>query len=155
MTEKHTCPRRIEQPGPWALDQNVDTWRTDRWTRWNELQSAIGRLAFRLGMRRTRFGISPLAGGGDTWPWSDHWQPPRSCSFCGGAHPDDAITLARAGWKLEATGKMYKFYLNPPGCRASYPDPAPPVKLYAQHFTPEQFKVLIRKTGGSDASPDR
>ena len=40
----------------------------------------------------------------------------RTCSYCGGVHDDDLITLMDAGWTVEkATGKSYKLYVHPPG----------------------------------------
>jgi len=90
---------------------------------------------------------------GATWPAG--FPQPRVCSFCGGVHPDDAITLVAAGWESESTGKNYKRYLEPPGYHAwlstafksvGVPrelepmpvSPLPPVKLYVWHFNDEQ-----------------
>lgn len=53
--------------------------------------------------------------GGTKWDWP--WQP-RTCSYCGSAHPDDVLQLLLEGWEHEkASGKNYKGYLNPPGAR--------------------------------------
>jgi hypothetical protein len=75
--------------------------------------------------------------GGTYWLW--HWAP-RTCTFCGGVHPNDAVRLIREGWHVDATDKKYKRYLEPPGGvmnRFGYNPPwhaVPPVKLYTNHF---------------------
>lgn len=33
MSVIHTCPRRIEDRGPWECEHNLDRWETDRWQR--------------------------------------------------------------------------------------------------------------------------
>jgi hypothetical protein len=105
--------------------------------------------------------------GGNRWEWK--WQP-RTCSYDGGVHPEDAIRLLREGWVLEGTTKGYKSYMHPPPSsyktfEEAYPhvyahqlckehqaghkgeripvypwSPVPPVKLYVQHFTEEQIR---------------
>lgn len=95
------------------------------------------------------------------WPWS-----PRTCNYCGGAHPDDVLRLMREGWEVEGTTKVYKRYLNPPGIAARYAEyyagkpvtpggwsPVPPVKIYVEHFTPAQvneFNALLRSRRPDD-----
>lgn len=73
------------------------------------------------------------------------FQPPRTCSYCGGVHPQDALDLMQKGWRIEATDKSYKRYMHPPhGTREA----SPPVKLYVMHLTPEQidrFNSLLSK----------
>jgi hypothetical protein len=83
--------------------------------------------------------------GGTYWP--SGFDKPRTCSYCGGIHPADALTLFAAGWEVEGTDKGYKRYLHPPGCgdglrplRAGgrtghVASPVPPVKLYLWHFS--------------------
>jgi hypothetical protein len=109
----------------------------------------------------------------DRWrdnPWPEQLgEPPRLCSFCGGAHPDDIIALLERGFEHErAAYKTYKGYIHEPGygdymrallaamqedpesahvkAGSAAPDrvgiPGPPVKLYIQHFTDEQRKRL-------------
>lgn len=92
-----------------------------------------------------------------TWKW--YWHP-RTCSFCGSVHPEDAIRLIEEGWEVDVA-KQYKFYLNPPGYqesvrqqlamknpfdKSSYPkgrwSPVPPVKAYLWHFTKEQMETI-------------
>lgn len=76
--------------------------------------------------------------------WSSAQKPPRTCSYCGSIHPEDAITFVAAGWTVEHTTKLYKRYLHPPD---PYRDPLPMVKLYLQHFTleqREQFNEVLR-----------
>lgn len=98
----------------------------------------------------------------DVWNWS--WSP-RTCSFCGGAHPEDVFKLIEEGWELDKTDKCYKAYLEPPGYAQAHAatlrairaskggdldtsripsvwSPVPPVKVYTQHFTKEQVDRL-------------
>lgn len=107
----------------------------------------------------------------DVWKWP--WQP-RVCSWCGSAHPEDAIKLLQEKWEVEGTGKAYKRYIHPPGyhefianlnarCRelaergvdpmkALKEDrviwhPTPPVKLYGWHLdeqTMNRFNELVK-----------
>lgn len=89
---------------------------------------------------------------------------PRTCSYCGSVHPEDALKLMSQGWEVEsATGKSYKRYLHPPGHGMylmrifgvpnvrepkDYREPTPPVKLYVMHMTPEQidrFNSILAK----------
>lgn len=98
--------------------------------------------------------------GTDYFP--DGTKPPRTCSYCGGVNPDDAIAMIRQGWEIEATTKSYKRYLHPKGyaeyirnlisgipglpeadqCRS----PVPPVKMYLHHFSDEQIMEINRAT---------
>lgn len=94
----------------------------------------------------------------DLWLWPG--DVPRTCSYCGGIHPEDAIRLVTEGWEVEATGKSYKRYLNPPGTAAKRVavlanlragisqmevtadqvwGPTPPAKLYTDHLNDEQI----------------
>jgi len=96
---------------------------------------------------------------GERWPEGS--KPPRTCSYCGGVHPDDAIGLVEAGWEVEKTGKIYKRYLHPPGYgrhvkklmallredmlegdsqEPEFVGPSLPVKLYVMHFDQEQVE---------------
>lgn len=119
-----------EEYGPCPRRREGGPWRLDDRDRWVE----------------TRW-----KGEGD---WRLEWFP-RSCSFCGSIHPDDAFRLLEEGWEVGATRKPYKVYLEPPGTgEASRVEleairekgvegladiwrPVPPVKLYAQHLTAE------------------
>ena len=143
--EKQTCSARMSQPGPWEYKNSLDHWQT---TRWCWLARVIDHLKYREG--------------GTSWPW--HWKP-RTCSFCGGVHPEDAIKLVRDGWEVEGTTKAYKRYLQPPGYRQwckelsttigigpfplpPHPPPVPPVKVYTYHFSEaqrEQFNFEARR----------
>lgn len=98
----------------------------------------------------------------DRWPEGEPM--PRTCSYCGGGHPDDLLALLARGWALDASTKSYKAYLEPPGGEArrvalrcairghgefphpmpktDHPSPVPPVKLYADHFTKGQLDRL-------------
>ncbi len=87
-------------------------------------------------------------------PWPGPGPAPRTCSFCGGVHPDDVLTLLRDhAWESHGTDKSYKKYLEPPGTRAAHQalmrtgqraadaprSPTPPAKVYLQHWTDEQM----------------
>ncbi len=91
----------------------------------------------RFGWRRDRQGrirpaTSPYSGGTCwRWPWA-----PRTCSFCGSAHPGDVRQLLAEGWTVEHTGKGYKAYLRPPRDLFS---PVPPVKIYSWHVSREDL----------------
>ena len=86
--------------------------------------------------------------------WPEGWaagqrilyDKPRTCSYCGGAHPDDVIALMERGWWVEATDKNYKRYLHAP---SGLPEPSPPVKIYVQHFSEAQVdrfnKIILAK----------
>lgn len=70
---------------------------------------------------------------GDGAQWPEAVNRPRTCSCCGGVHPDDVIDLLIDGWSLSITDKHYKMYLEPTDGNVS-----PPAKVYLQHFTREQ-----------------
>lgn len=140
------CPRSFES----SLRQNKwDIWRTGTWgsvlSRWIENWYHNGWLgdwlrANDLRLRRAghgrfanRWWPSPYKGG---TVWQIDWQP-RTCSYCGGVHPDDAIRLHEEGWIVESTTKNYKFYLKPPGAGWA---PVPPVKVYLAHFDSPAIK---------------
>lgn len=95
------------------------------------------------------------------WGWS--WKP-RTCSFCGGIHPIDALRLVIEKWEITGSDKTYKYYLHPPGTAVSIKklrsnlrmnkkrpfrgvpsiiSPTPPVKVYLQHFTDKQIAKLL------------
>jgi hypothetical protein len=76
-----------------------------------------------------------------TWPVGT--KPPRTCSFCGGAHPDDAIDLLKAGFRLQRTDKAFKYYIND----AADHSMAPPVKLYGNHVSPEHARRINAALG--------
>ena len=104
----------------------------------------------------------PKPGTGTSHLPSPTWQGcPRTCSFCGGVHPEDALALLTAGWEGETTGKDYKRYLHPPGflrhmdtvleamraqCSGlpAFLDPIPPVKLYVYHLDQPQILAFNR-----------
>lgn len=74
----------------------------------------------------------------DKWPDSETPKP-RTCNYCGGAHPEDVLILIKDhGWRVEPTTKNYKFYLNP----GNGEGPVPPVKGYIQHWTAEELELL-------------
>jgi hypothetical protein len=151
-TEIQTCPDRNAMPGPWKIGNGLDKWRTDRWSRnilvirfWHWVDHIFDLLK---NGKQTHF----IGKHNNEWLWK--WGPPRTCSFCGGIHPEDAIRLIQDGWEIEATGKTYKRYLEPPGYHQHMADlrqtiatsdkvpefwsPVPPVKLYVSHFNDDQ-----------------
>lgn len=65
-------------------------------------------------------------------PEADHWGSDKTCSFCGGLHPDEALRLLREGAEITPTDKNYKFYIN--GTR----------KGYFQHFEEAHKREFIQ-----------
>lgn len=171
----------MNEMGPWEYKEGLDRWRADRWSadreavakehlaqderrlrEHNERAAMRGEPAITLQEYRTKHYIR--GADNDLWLWPS--DVPRTCSFCGGIHPEDAIRLLNEGWEVEATDKGYKRYLGPPGTRAlneaimasiragapqqQIPagwSPVPPVKLYVQHLNEEQverFNAALR-----------
>lgn len=133
VVETHVCPRRAEG-GPLAYNAEFDEWRRNRWSmdirrKQRETQKYVER-------QNRKFGHGSMSVSETADCWLDVGPVPRTCSYCGGIHPDDAITLFSRGWTLEITGKSYKRYMRPPA-RLDW-DPVPPVKLYVMHFSAEQ-----------------
>lgn len=139
--EKLTCPRRMNELGPWEQKEGLDRWDANRWG-WD-----IGDFSHQLT-------VPDHVGPGRQWQWP--WQP-RTCSFCGGVHPDDAIKLLKEGWHVVSTDKSYKRYLEPPGGTMGMEyegrvfgagvyvppwGPVPPVKLYTMHLDGEQITLF-------------
>lgn len=169
--EPQTCPRRVGEFGPWEHKPDLDSWKADRWLadpaavaarqtaddqRWLDRSNADRVAAGRPPQTMAEYMANVHRGpDNDQWKWS--LPVPRTCSFCGGIHPEDAIRLVGEGWEVDATGKDYKRYLNPPGYGA-YCDalmgnirdggekparvasPTPPVKVYVMHFSDEQVE---------------
>ena len=96
MAEKQTCPRRMNELGPWEHEEGLDKWERRR----------LCKDPTNLSKR--------------------HWfkrEPFRRCSFCGGIHPEDVIRLINEGAETETTYKNYKVYLQiagVPGCHKVY-----------------------------------
>lgn len=131
--EKQMCPRRTGH----VIEESIpyDVWRPGA----------------------ARWGTHPS----DKFP--EGFEKPRTCSFCGGVHPEDAIALLKLGWELDSTGKWYKAYMEPPGTmlqrnriikaignqekekeafRVPHVHPSPPVKLYTMHFSETQIREV-------------
>lgn len=191
--QKHRCQRRLEtnmgrlsyggeQPLP-------DTWEANRWgwgpwRRWkywihagpkalwfNTWVQKVHRRAHSHWYRKLVFLPRCWMIGNTKWFWP--WQP-RTCSYCGGVHPEDGIRLLEQGWECDRSSKGYKAYLNPAGARAhrirmmsrlakqtnrtqvlnwseAVWSPIPPVKFYVQHCTERQlacFNFLVRGAQG-------
>lgn len=174
MSEPQTCPRRGEG-GAGSFLPGPDRWDTGRWStneesvRLQHLAEDTAGLARHNAMNALR-NEPPITmeeyttkwhirgPSNDLWFWS--WGPPRTCSYCGGIHPEDALRLLGDDWEVDGTTKGYKKYLNPPGtnqkhaalirslqdknkepfqCVPSVWSPTPPVKVYVQHFTAEHI----------------
>lgn len=116
------------------------------------------KVRWRPGARIPAMAKSNQDGGMTILKWQIGWdeslgEPPRTCSFCGGIHPDDAIRMIEEGWEPDPTTKGYKLYMEPPGTRAArrrrqqgaedpggLPGPTPPVKLYTYHLDEGQIE---------------
>lgn len=117
----------------------------------------------------------------DRWEKGEGWKIdfiPRSCSFCGCIHPEDAIKLLELGWEVETTTKRYKRYMHPKGFKNrmrnilkslrekegdigkedkddNYWEPIPPVKLYVMHFSDvqtEKFNKVMNSMKDKDTN---
>src|SRR3990172_1489434 len=92
------CPRRIE--GPFNFP-GPDFWDRSRWSLISIVHDWL------------RDKLDPHFFGGTRW--DDRYPKPRTCSYCGSAHPDDVVILLSMGWLPEkATGKNYKVYIHAP-----------------------------------------
>ncbi len=157
MKQKSTCPSRVNEFGPWERGEGLDAWETDRWgtklgraISWWYHNGPIGnflrqinRALWERGWHGLRNRLPNPYQGGTQWRWP---RAPRTCSFCGCAHPDDVIQLLEEGWRLERTTKGYKHYVEPP--RSSGWSPVPPVKLYGARVSEAQvdrINVAMRK----------
>lgn len=163
--ERQTCPRRMGEFGPWKREEGLDFWERDRW-------HATAEAAERA---REEFKRKYPNGSSYEVHWMYPGEMPRTCSFCGGIHPEDAMALLRHGWEIQTTDKWYKRYLEPPGSqkdsmaymrwlsdgrfrseeppKSRYASPVPPVKLYVQHFTEEQrarFNELLARIANGE-----
>jgi hypothetical protein len=120
----HACPRRHEAPyGQNGLETNStpDWWETDSWTGNN-----YGHLSEHMAS--------------NSWPINA--KEPRTCSYCGSVHPEDAFALIESGqWLVDPTDKNYKLYLS---LLAREISPVPLVKLYFQHFSDSDCDRFIK-----------
>lgn len=161
MSDTVWCPRRGESPlgktWPGPDRREPDRWLpsgSDALVAYRAKRDAEQDAMVEADPSRHRMTYSP-----HDREWLGPGPLPRSCSYCGGIHPDDAIALIEAGWEVDATGKDYKRYLEPPGTGARHlamrnalragvepkmiPETVPswspvPVKLYVMHFSPTQ-----------------
>lgn len=72
----------------------------------------------------------------DVFP--EGFEKPRTCSYCGGVHPQDAIKLIKQGFTIQNSDKNYKAYINAPDGSSC----VPPIKLYTVHFTDEEVLAI-------------
>lgn len=126
---RQRCPRRDEGVGYREQSPEADAWERGRWAA-NQAEADAEAADFMS--RHPTGGISAYL----AWRWDG--EQPRTCSFCGGIHPDDATALMRAGWHLGVTDKSYKRYMDPPDGAPL----TPPVKLYVQHFSAQQIDAF-------------
>ena len=156
--EKQSCPAR-DGWGPWERGKDLDLWITTRWgTRWhrwwervahgagptasersrrfaswfNDWLQSSWRRRLRLKFPRLWFLPSNWHQGGTYWAHAPELMP-RSCSFCGCAHPDDVQKLLDAGWQVHVCDNRAKCYIQPPDGYG----PVPPVKIKTYHCTPD------------------
>lgn len=135
VTERQRCPRRDEGLGMMTPGEDVDAWERGRWAA-NQAEADAEVAEF--------MAAHPNGGHhGQFWRWPG--EQPRTCSYCGGIHPDDATALVAAGWRAEGTDKSYKRYMEPPSGDGHI---SPPVKLYVQHFDAEQRDAFNRALRG-------
>lgn len=129
--EPQRCPRRDENPMADQSFPGPDWWETGQWAATQKEADA----------EVAEFMAAHPNGGIGNVLWCYGGEQPRTCSYCGGVHPDDAVTLIQLGWNVDPTDKRYKRYLEPPTYRP-FPSPIPPVKLYLQHCSQEQIDSL-------------
>lgn len=169
--EPQTCPRRMEEVGPWDREENLDVWDTSNWKFTDEEEAAKYNQE-----RADKDNAEAKAKGWNSttvpnlryylWP-EHHGGKPRICSFCGCIHPEDAIRLVKDHqFEVERSDKGYKVYLHPPGYRHSmeitlnrlrkrmepedvseYNEIYPPLKAYSPHFTRDQWTSLCQESG--------
>src|SRR5258708_1451765 len=90
--ERHTCPRRAEGPGINQTD--ADLWTVQSWrftdpkdaARWNQAEADKQNEEYRQqGSRSTTYANLRY------WLWPGPGPKPRTCSYCGCLHPNDAV----------------------------------------------------------------
>lgn len=158
MTHRIFCPTH-KVMARWRSGSEV--WGTWRWFR-NLLAAVDARwhdcmLPWRwAGKVIGLFGL----GAGEVVRWPAKVQQPRTCSACGGIHPDDCLALVRDGWELLEVS-VGEFAVVPPGVkrdgrmwcngvmtrsavpvkeRCDIPIPAP--RFASAHFDDEDFNKL-------------
>lgn len=103
------------------------TWRQDRWK--NTREEADAEVAAFLARWPGSLMGDPM--------WPGPGPQPRTCSYDGGIHPDDAIALLQSGeWRVVPTSKSYKMYMERNDGKLFIP----PVKVYVNHFDDDQIK---------------
>lgn len=77
-------------------------------------------------------------------PESDSWRDDKTCSYCGGLDPDEALRLIEAREQVTPTDKNYKMYVAG--------SMSPTGKTYLQHFSREQAEKLIELVNAKKVS---
>jgi hypothetical protein len=166
--EPQTCPRRAE--GLAFGSDGADRWTLENWrfTDPEEARKSNVAESERKNLEAAAKGYKSTSYSNDRyWLWPGPGPMPRTCSYCGGVHPEDALKLKKEfKFEIGSTTKRYKVYIEPPGygieqlnsltnmqagvdpveafiknkVRAIYP----PLKAYSPHFTTEQWQELLR-----------
>ncbi len=165
--EPQTCPRRAEGPGYGVEGEDrwgLESWRftdPDEAARFNRAE------ADRTNAKAKAMGQNSVSHPNlRYWLWPGPGPMPRTCSYCGSIHPEDAIKLVKEfKFTVARSTKGYKVYIHPPGYEIGLleahvnmsagvdpvealggqrvEDVAPPLKAYSPHFTPDQWRELV------------
>jgi len=168
--EPQTCPRRDEGFGSGV--EGEDRWELTNW-KFTDPEEAR---KYNIAEAERQNADAKAKGHNSTsypneryWLWPKELGPmPRTCSYCGGIHPADAIKLVlEFNFDVEGTTKGYKLYLHGPGYTARMkrmleqmrggtdpveaasasgsPEIYPPLKAYSPHFTDDQWRQLFSR----------
>lgn len=136
---EHWCGQRQSRDFP---TKGPDSWDTNRWIIRSREESAAAARAYEVKHVR-KDGTQGAYASDDMDSWYGAWVP-RTCSYCGGIHPEDALKLMDEGWRIEGTTKSYKRYMQPPASLKPW-SMVPPVKIYFQDWTSEQGDLFNSK----------
>lgn len=141
---RHRCPLRAGEPVPRTTPFGPDLWERDRWSpSWPARLLAWWERWTGLSRRRR-----PVR-------WPRNLQPPRSCSFCGALHPEDAIAFVRLhggrGWRVRRSTNTRRWILPYPGTGILRPRPA--LKVHLQHLTGEEVERFNREVRSVGLAP--
>lgn len=156
------CPRQAKEATTREQIAHEARWLTNTWSwraMWyDRMRDGLSRLRDWVNVHVAPIGRGRYYGGA-YWPRGA--PKPRVCSFCGSAHPDDAIALVKLGWEVHAPNDPRKRFLHPSGHRQyverlwhdvmaeadgspmekapEVRSPVPPVRIYTQHFSSGQI----------------